>query len=202
MQRIEQFSIARACTGLSDEEFYWEPAPSSWSIRRRDECRTPTPFGNGDWLVDFAIPEPTPPPMTSIAWLFWHVGSMPARLAELDFLGGNRPNHSGWTSPYLTHHPIFTSAADATAALRDGWASLRAAIERTTDEQFETPAHRYTYAAAPMSDGLCALGPPGPEQPATFFVAGTLNEVSHHATQICTLRDLYAHRAAPIEVSP
>ena len=104
---------------------------------------------------------------------------------------------SGWTSPYLTHHPVFTNAADATTAMRDGWVKLRAVIEATTDEQLETQARRYTYAAAPMKDGLCALGPPGPEHPATFFVAGTLNEVSHHASQICTLRDLYAHRAVP-----
>lgn len=104
---------------------------------------------------------------------------------------------SGWTSPYLTHHPVFTSAADATTAMRHGWADLRAVIERTTDEQFGMQARRYTYAAAPMRDGLCVLGPPGPEHPATFFVSGILNEVSHHASQMCTLRDLYAHRAAP-----
>jgi hypothetical protein len=97
-------------------------------------------------------------------------------------------------SPYLTHHPIFTAAADATSALRDGWADLRAAIERATDEQFEIESPRYTYASAPMKDGLCVLGPPGPHHPATFFVAGVLNEVSHHGTQMCTLRDLYAGR--------
>jgi len=197
MHRIEYFSLERACAELTDEEFYWEPAPASWSIRRRDECRTPTPFGNGDWLVDFEVPEPTPAPLTSIAWLFWHVGSMPARLTEVDFLGGNRTMDSGWTSPYLTHHPVFTNAADAATAMRDGWADLRAVIECTTDEQFELQACRYTYAAVPMRDGLCVLGPPGPQHPATFFVAGTLNEVNHHASQICTLRDLYAQRPAP-----
>src|SRR5262245_7165555 len=110
MYRIEQFTLERACAEVTDDEFYWEPAPSSWSVRRRDECRTPTPFGNGDWLVDFEVPEPAPVPMTSIAWLFWHVGSMPARLTDIDYLGGDRTMESGWTSPYLTHHPIFTNA--------------------------------------------------------------------------------------------
>lgn len=65
MHRIEYFSLDRACGELTDEEFYWEPAPGSWSIRARDECRTTTPFGKGDWLVDFEAPEPTPAPMTS-----------------------------------------------------------------------------------------------------------------------------------------
>ena len=80
--------------------------------------------------------------------------------------------------------------------MRYGWAALRAAVERTTDDQFEMQVRRYTYAKAPMTDGPCVLGPPGPDHPATF-VAGTLNEVSHHASQICTLRALYAHRSAP-----
>jgi hypothetical protein len=102
---------------------------------------------------------------------------------------------SGWASPYLTHHPVFTNAADAVAALRRGWADLRATMERTTDEQFETSARGYTCANAPMNDGLC-VGTPGPEHSATFFVAGTVKEVSHLATQICVLRDLNAARHA------
>ena len=159
MYRIEHFTLERAWTELTDDEFFWEPTPSTWSIRPREECRTSTPFGDGDWLVDFEIPEPTPAPMTSIAWLFWHIGSV-GRLVDIDILGGRRTMASGWTSPYLTHHPIFTNAAAATTALRNGWADVRAAIEGTTDEQFEIETPRYTYAAAPMKDGLCVLGPP------------------------------------------
>jgi hypothetical protein len=193
MYRVECFTLERAWTNLTDDEFFWEPTPSTWSVRRRDECRTATPFGKGEWVVDFQIPEPHPIPMTSIAWLAWHIGSVPGRLVEIDFLGGDRAMASGWTSPYLTHHAIFTTAAEAVTALRDGWAALRSAIEATTDEQLETLAPRYEYAQAPMTDGICVVGPPGPEHPATFFVAGVINEVSHHGAQICTLRDLYAH---------
>jgi hypothetical protein len=40
-------------------------------------------------------------PLTSIAWLFWHIGSMPGRTAQLDFLGGDHTTESGWTSPYI-----------------------------------------------------------------------------------------------------
>lgn len=49
---------------------------------------------------------------------------------------------SGWTSPYLTHHPMFTSATEAVTAA-------------------------YTYAAEPPRDGLCVAGPPGPTRPGT-----------------------------------
>jgi hypothetical protein len=79
-------------------------------------------------VADFEIPEPAPVPMTTIAWLYWHIASMPGRLCDIDFLGGTRTMASGWTSPYLTHHPVFTSAAEAVTALRDGWQRLREAI--------------------------------------------------------------------------
>ena len=122
---------------------------------------------------------------------------MPGRLCGIDFLGGTRTMASGWTSPYLTHHPIFTSAAEAVTALRDGWQRLREAIERADDDQLEVTTAGYTYAAEPPRGGLCVAGPPGPAHPATHFIAGTLTEVGHHGTQIGALRDLYAWRHRP-----
>ena len=161
MYRIEYFTLARAWEDLTDDEFFWEPFTMTWSIRRQDQCRTPNPFGAGEWVADFEIPEPAPVPMTTIAWLYWHIGSMPGRLCDIDLLGGTRTMASGWTSPYLTHHPIFTSAAEAVNQLRDGWQRLREAIERAGDDQLEVTAAGYTYAAEPPRGGLCVLGPAG-----------------------------------------
>src|SRR6476620_8264107 len=96
MQRIEFFTLRRAWDGLTDDEFFWEPTPSSWSVRRRSECRTNSPFGDGDWLVDFQGPEPNPVPMTTIAWLFWHIASVPSRLTDTDLFDGSRSMASGW----------------------------------------------------------------------------------------------------------
>jgi hypothetical protein len=129
--------------------------------------------------------------MTTIGWLLWHIGSMPGRLAQLDFLGGNSTAASGWTSPYLSHHSIFPSAAEATKTLRADWNELREALEDSDDERMEQPTRRYTYAPEPPRGGLPVLGPPGPEVPAYFSVASTLNEISHHGTQVCVLPDLY-----------
>ena len=108
----------------------------------------------------------------------------------MDFLGGNRTVASGWASPYLSHHPIFTTASAATETLRAGWNELRAALDNADDERMEQPTQRYTYAPEPPRGGLAVLGPPGPEVPAYFSVASTLNEISHHGTQVCVLRDL------------
>ncbi|MET9831201.1 DinB family protein [Streptomyces sp. NPDC006385] len=54
---IDQFDKARETaqvrlTGLSDEEYLWEPVPGCWSIRRRDEAVTPRAFGPGAWVLD------------------------------------------------------------------------------------------------------------------------------------------------------
>ncbi|MFE6485092.1 DinB family protein [Streptomyces sp. NPDC057757] len=54
---LDQFDRAREMaevrlTGLSDEEYLWEPVPGCWSIRRRGEARTPRAFGPGEWVLD------------------------------------------------------------------------------------------------------------------------------------------------------
>lgn len=63
-------------------------------------------------------------PLTTIGWLLWHIGSLPGCLAQLDFLGGSRTSREGWTSCYLTAHPVFTRAADAVDCMRAGWRAL------------------------------------------------------------------------------
>ncbi len=108
--------------------------PGAWTVHPRDKCQTATPFVVGAWAADFDADLAAASdqgkaiePLTSIAWLFWHVGSQPARTAELDFLGGAHTAESGWTSPYIAAHPIFTTAAEAVAAMQAGWHALAAA---------------------------------------------------------------------------
>ena len=40
--------------GLTDEEYFWEPAAGGWSIRRRGESTAPMVLGSGDFTADFA----------------------------------------------------------------------------------------------------------------------------------------------------
>ncbi len=65
--------------GLSDDEYFWEPAPGCWTVR---------PIGEGKFLSDWEEPEPTPPPFTTIAWRMCHIGFLLAERASYHF--GNR----------------------------------------------------------------------------------------------------------------
>ncbi|MFF3303788.1 DinB family protein [Streptomyces sp. NPDC002908] len=54
---LHQFDQAREMAhvrlkGLGDAEYLWEPAPGSWSVRRRDEALTPRAYGPGEWVID------------------------------------------------------------------------------------------------------------------------------------------------------
>ena len=188
---IKRYTLDRVWTGLNDDEFMWEPAPSTWSVRPVSESRTATPFVSGAYEADYDSTQTMGvdwardgEPLTNIAWLFWHIGSVPGRAAELDFLGGAHTTESGWTSPYLghPHHPIFTSADEAVATMRDGWRALVGALRSATDEQLERPTRSYGYGGeGPMSTG-------------SQILASLLNEISHHGAQITVLRDLYRSR--------
>lgn len=183
----EMYTLRRAWTDVTDDEFFWEPLLGCWNLRRRSECHTPTPFGTGDWVADFdaglverAVRGEATEPLTTVAWLMWHIASVPGRLVELDFLAGSQPAESGWTSPYIADHPVFTSADEAVQTLRTGWNALRGALQGSTDEQLERRTRFWGYG-----------GQPGPPAPAYQIVALLLNEISHHGTQVCVLRDLY-----------
>jgi hypothetical protein len=99
---LEMFTLNRAWTDLTDDEFFWEPLPGSWGVRQRNECRTPTPFGKGDWVADFdadvagrAVLGEATEALTTVGWLMWHIASMPGRTLELDFLAGTKATESG-----------------------------------------------------------------------------------------------------------
>jgi hypothetical protein len=182
---IEMFTLNRAWSNLGEDEFFWEPVPGSWNVRRREDCRTPNPFGKGDWVVDFDAGIATTAdwnnvfePLTTIAWLFWHTGSMAGRAADLDFLGGAKSAESGWTSPYSVDHPVFIAPSEAVDVMRTGWRALDRAIRASTDEGLEQITRFWGY-------------PEGPQAPGYQILASILNEISHHGTQVCVLRDLY-----------
>ena len=59
--------------GLTDDEYFWAPAADYWTISRRGESTAPISVGAGEFTVDYAIPEPEPAPVTTIAWRLAHI---------------------------------------------------------------------------------------------------------------------------------
>jgi hypothetical protein len=188
---IKRFTLERAWTDLTDDEFFWQPTPDTWTVRPVSESCTPTPFVSGDWEADYDAPltmgatnlAKDGEPLTNIAWLYWHVGSMPGRAAQRDFHGGAHTAACGWTSPYFTKHPIFTSADDAVSTMRAGWHAFVDALQAADDEQLERPMQAW------------GAGREGPPRTGAQILASIINEISHHGTQIGVLRDFYRLRA-------
>src|SRR4051812_46346518 len=182
MQFIERATLNRALTDLTDDELHWEPHRGAWGVRPRSRCTTATPIGDGDWVMDFDEPlvieaysGGAPEPMATIAWLISHIASVPGMLATRDFLGGDL--RGGRDAPFMYQAVIFHDAEHAVSTLRDGWLALETALRDAADEALERPSVEY-------------YGPSSGMQ----LTLGALNEVSHHGTQMCMLRDLFAHR--------
>ena len=181
---IDMFTLGRALTGLTQEEFDWEPHAGAWGIRRREECTTPNAMGadGSEWVsdMDWSIAEAADrgeavEPMTTIGWLLNHFGAAPGLVAESEIVGG--PTEA---TPQLYEamwgRTNLPTVDDAVTRFRDGWAALDRALRASSDVTLEGQ-----YEGHPWKRGDLAI-------------TAMLNEVSHHATQICMLRDLFAHR--------
>lgn len=158
--------------GLTDEEYFWEPAPGGWSIRPAGASKAPMSAGVGAFRADFAIPEPDPPPVTTIAWRLAHlvVGVFGIRAAS---------HFGGPPCDYGT----FEYAGGADEAL----AQLDAAYEAWTSG-----------VRGLGVDGLARpCGPaegPWADHPMAELVLHINREALHHGAEISLLRDLYRAR--------
>jgi hypothetical protein len=169
-----EFSRARL-DGLTDEEYLWKPAPGGWSIRPRAQAGTPGAYGPGEWLLDFASPEPDPAPVTTIAWRLGHLTSC--------FAG-----RWHWTFGERRQEPkeLVDFTPSAALALERFWELIgrwRGSVAAMTDEQLDRPGFgQYPY-------GL------DPQLPFIGIVWWTNRELIHHLAECALLRDLWRARA-------
>jgi hypothetical protein len=155
--------IRERLDGLTAEEYLWEPAPGCWSVR---------PGPDGGWQIERPGPEPTPPPVTTIAWRLWHIGS--------ECL-------AGYTSQGLGPWPLevrdlewYATPEPAVKALDEAWLAFRAGLAELGEDGLWQP-----------------LGPAWDEfadDPWAGLVLHAQDEMSHHGAEIALLRDLYAVR--------
>jgi hypothetical protein len=155
--------------GLTDDEYFWEPAPGAWNVRPRGTSTAPVQAGSGEFTIDFAFPEPVPPPVTTIAWRLAHliVGVFGAR-AGSHF--GGRP----------IDYDSFEYTGSAAAAL----------------EQLDEVHDAWVAGVRGLDAGALerAVGPaegPFAEHSMAALVLHINREAIHHGAEVLLLRDLY-----------
>ena len=113
--------LRRRLEGLGDDEYFWEPVPGCWAVRRD---------GSGGWVTDYAEPDPDPPPLTTIGWRLVHLAD--CKLVYHEWAFGERR---------LTFPDLATpgTAAGAVARLEEGQGLLRAALAGLGDEELDGP---------------------------------------------------------------
>lgn len=161
--------------GLTDEEYRWEPVAGTWNVRPAHESSPHTASmraGQGEWVIDFAFPEPQPAPVTSIAWRLAHVvvGVFGARTHA--HFGGPPADYGTW--------PYAGTAAEALAQLDAAYQGWIMGVKGLDAEAL----------AAPVGE---AEGP-WAERSMLTLVLHIHREAIHHLAEVALLRDLYAHR--------
>jgi DinB superfamily len=158
--------------GLTDEEYLWEPVKNSWNIHPRGEGRAAIAAGSGEFVIDFAYPEPEPAPVTTIAWRLAHVvvGVLGARVAS--HFGGPPVNYE--TFDYAG------TAAVALQQLDEGYQAWRDGVAALDAEGLARPcgSAEGPFASYPMASLVLHIN----------------RELLHHGAEIALLRDLFANR--------
>jgi hypothetical protein len=164
-----QHQLRPRLDGLTDDEYFWEPVPGMWNVRPRGTSTAPIAAGSGDFTIDFAVPEPSPPPVTTIAWRLGHI--------TVGVLGVRNAAHFG--APPMSYQD-FDYPGTADEALR----------------QLDDAYVRWIGGA--RKAGLAApCGPAEGEfadWPMAALVLHVNRETIHHGAEIALLRDLYARR--------
>jgi hypothetical protein len=148
--------------GLSDEEYLWEAAPDAWSLR-------PTADG---LTIDRQWPEPTPSPVTTIAWRMAHL--------IVDVFGTRNQLH--FDGPDVDD-ATFPFSPTAGGALEQLDAAYRRWVDgvRSLDD-------------ATLNDPIGDREPGWEPFPYAALVLHITREAIHHGAEILLLRDLYRTR--------
>ncbi len=156
--------------GLTDDEYFWEPAHPSWNVRPRDAAGPTLAVGTGAFTLDMLRPAPEPAPVTTIAW----------RLAHLivSVLGMRVAGHFDGT---VVQHETFEYAGTATAALTQLDQVYAAWIAGVRSLDTAALARR-----CGSSEGIYA------DEPMVAIVLHISREIIHHGAEIALLRDLYS----------
>jgi hypothetical protein len=160
--------------GLTDDEYFWEPVPGMWSIRPRGTSTAQHALGGGELVMDYAIPEPKPAPVTTIAWVMGHL--------IVGVLGMRAASHFGGPAMEWGTFEYAGSADEALKQFDTAYAAWNAGVRGLSADDLARP-----------------IGPaegPWAEYPMSDLILHINREVIHHGAQLTTLRDLYLWKAS------
>lgn len=124
LQNVMDRAFNRLCArleGLDDEEFFWQPAPDSWTIYEDLP---------GHWTYHYSIPEPDPAPLTTVGWQVVHLATTKLMYHEWAF-GAAR-----MTFPEIE---IPSRAGSALALLEKGHGLLENDLEKQAEDALDEP---------------------------------------------------------------
>jgi hypothetical protein len=153
--------------GLTDDEYFWEPVADCWSVRQREDARSPLVWGKGEWVVENSWDPPSPPPFTTIAWRLLHAFDC----MNDYFARGLHRGAQDWNNIEVP-----ARAQGAVLLLTDLVAQIDATLSEVDDDLLRRPAE-------------------GDPRPAWAAVTFAFLEATHHCAEIGVLRDLYRSRA-------
>jgi DinB superfamily len=153
---------------LDEVEYFWEPAPLCWSVRRRSPGVHG--WGSGEFVCEDAFPAPEPLPVTTIAWRVIHLAAWTDIYRHWAF-GDERPT--------LLDAEVPGDVSGGLAWLHDAQDQFMSAVDALDEVSiFEPrPAHW------------------GESLPTVNLVTTMLTEHVHHIAEIGVLRDLHRGHA-------
>ncbi len=163
--------------GLTDEEYFWEPAPGCWSIRQRSD---------GSWMGEWPLPPPDPAPFTTLAWRLWHVTDMYGENRAPEWL--NVPPQGEAVGMDANDPTPPSNAADAIDLLERAHDRWDAHLQLVTDDG--------------LGERIGAVaGPDYAERTRAAYVLHMLDEFIHHGAEVALLRDLWRWQH-PVAANP
>ena len=158
--------------GLTDAEYFWEPVPGCWSVRSAAEADPALAHGSGPFLIEYSWPEPSPPPVTTIAWRLGHVIT--------GCLGARSASHFAAPPVDARSYEYAGTAAGAIEQLDGVYASWITGVRGLDADGLARPCGP---AEGPYAD-----------YPLAALILHINREVIHHGAEVALLRDLYRAR--------
>ncbi len=159
--------------GLADDEYRWEPVGDCWNVRRRGETRSANPAGSGPTVLDFAWPEPDPPPVTTIAWRMAHL--------QVGVFGDRNARYFAGPATSWDEYDYPLSAATALDRLDAGYRTWIAGVRRLGPAELAERCREPGFESSSMA----------------AMILHVHRELLHHGAEICLLRDLYTRLRRP-----